>query len=149
MAKSPVTATMSKPRCTATNTDGEACPFYRRDGAPEGDGHCLSHAAAAGDPDAIAIRTAHGQAGGAKNRDPNREACSLRSVSDLLAELERLLLDGDQLPNSANTIKARVGIVQAAHAILESDVLEKENADLRKLLAEKHPDLAKQLRVVK
>ncbi len=70
-------------------------------------------------------------------------------MSDLLAELERLLLDGDQLPNSANTIKARVGIVQAAHAILESDVLEKENADLRKLLAEKHPDLAKQLRVVK
>jgi hypothetical protein len=76
-----------------------------------------------------------------------RTSCNLRTLEDLLGELERLLLHvegaGDRI-QQANTI---VKIVQAAREIIVAHHLDTENVELRKLLLEHFPNLSERLRL--
>jgi hypothetical protein len=78
-----------------------------------------------------------------------RRVCSLRCTDDFLGELERLLVkveaSGAEMVNKAQTV---VKIISEARSVLKAAELETENAELKKLLLQHHPELKSHLRIV-
>jgi hypothetical protein len=71
---------------------------------------------------------------------------ALRTTDDFLGELEQALREvGASGGDVATRTRVKVDIIKAAHAILKSTDLETQNAELRKLLIERHPELKKHL----
>jgi hypothetical protein len=114
---------------------------------------CIGHAAASGDEAARAEQRARGQRGrarlDARASGRRRSTGSLRTTDDLLGALERALREversaGDRVARA----KAVTAIVAEARATLKASELERENAELKRLLLERHPELRKHLRPV-
>jgi hypothetical protein len=133
---------MSRCQCSPT------CKFTAAPGEP----YFLSH-----DPrperqaERSAAMAARGRSGGAKTqaaaRARKRSVCSLRTVADLLAELERaLLLAEDSGGDKIARANAITKIVTSAHDILSRDT-ERNAERLAKLLAD-NPHLARHLQAV-
>jgi len=111
------------------------------------DGACVNHASATGHPEAIAEqkrRSTRGQ----EVKKSGRVHFGLRTMAELLAPLESSLADVSRSSADAHTkAGAVVKLVGEARQILNAQKLEVENAELRGLLAEKYPELKKQLRI--
>jgi hypothetical protein len=136
------------PKCSAITAKGVPCAF-----PGSYDGVCLSHAAQAGNSDAREVLRVRGVAGKNKAR-ANAEgrklvSCSLRTTGEQLAVLERQVI---RVENSGADACAKAGaivkLVSEARATLKAGELEGENADLRAILIEKHPELKKHLKAV-
>ena len=130
-------------RCNATTKAGAPCTF------PAGpSGLCCSH-----DPARRAEQAERGRRGGTKSGGARKlkrlTACRLRSTEDLLVELEHALgFVQSSGAREAEKADATVKIVREARAVLQAAELERENAELRRLLLERHPELKKHLQVV-
>lgn len=137
--------------CTAITKRGRRCVWK----ADATSGLCLNH-----DPARAEVRgrlaATRGRAGKAAQLRAveaaraagRRQSCRLRSTDDLLTELERavLMLDGSG-GDAATRAKAIAAVVAEARAVLKVGDLEAENAELKKLLVERHPELRKHLKV--
>jgi len=137
-------------RCTAPTASGGACRFV----AMEGRDLCATHAAQRGDEEASALLRARQAAGHPvrqrKRAAGKRSACSLRSPTDLLVELERALLRVDNATGDVvSRTKAITSIVSEARAVLRTELLAEENEALRAALATHAPELARRLKAVK
>jgi hypothetical protein len=76
-----------------------------------------------------------------------RTVCSLRSTNDLLAECEHAMVDLESASGDVTSrVKARISVISEARAILKSEVVEKENSELKALIGEHLPHLRKHLR---
>jgi hypothetical protein len=108
-------------------------------------GYCAAHI-----PDeterkrVLAERSANGGAAHAENvRRRKRKECTLRTVADVLTEIERTMLAVDNSgANIVSKATAKARLIAEARATLKASELETENAELRALLLELHPELA-------
>lgn len=136
-----------KTKCVGICKSGKPCRWPTWNGRT----HCAAHAAQAGDPEAVAEmhrRGANGHAKATARRDSaRRKVCSLRTVDDCRAELERIVIELER-PGDPLRIKVKIAAIQAAHALLRSNVLEEENAALRAFIHEHHPNARPFLRAV-
>jgi hypothetical protein len=132
-------------KCSGITKAGQACVFT----ALEGSDRCAQHS----DPETRRrIMSERGRLGGEKTAKRiarrKRTSCSLRTVEDILAELEITVMavqnGSGETCTKANAI-AR--LVSTALDALKVGVLSEENARLKKFLAEKHPELAQRLGV--
>ena len=133
---------MSKPRCQCTPT----CRF----GAAPGEPYMLGH-----DPrpekreQRREAASRAGKLGGRASEAAKLTSCDLRSTDGQLTQLEGALL---RVANCGADAVAKAGaickLISEARSVMKDAVLEVENAELRALIAGKHPHLAKQLRVV-
>lgn len=139
---------MSATKCSTVGPKGP-CTFVA-----EYDGLCLAHGARAGHAQAREVLAARGRAGYAKAAANAEERklteCSLRTMGEQLTVLERQVL---RVENSGADACAKAGaivkLVSEARATLKAAELERENAELKALLIEKHPELARRLKAVK
>lgn len=118
------------------------------------DPRCAVHLAPTGDEAAKAeLRRRHAAGGPARARTAakkKRTGCSLRTPDDLLLELERALVRVDNAGGEASAKATAIcRLVAEARAVLKAAELETENAELRKLLIERHPELKRHLSPVK
>lgn len=143
------TTPINRVRCAGTTKAGDACSFGGWNGGPL----CLNCAAAAGQADARAELSERGKRGrktvNAALNAAKRESCSLRSIEDLLTELERAVVEVDRSAGDiANRAKVKVQIVAAAHSLLKLEVVEQQNKQLHELLLQYHPELKKHLKAI-
>lgn len=138
-------------KCSAPTPSGETCNFPRL----EGEDLCVMHSSS---PAAAATRAERGRKGAEKTKlvkrsdDPGKDITStpLRSAEHWLAALERRLRAverGGEKPSVKANAAAR--LVSEARAVLSAERDEKALEELRAVIAEKFPDLARKLRVVK
>jgi hypothetical protein len=134
-------------KCTAGTKSGSPCGW---DAGPSG--LCLAHDPARGEERRAKARAARSE-GIAHQRAARREqrmrSMSLRTVDDIFAVLERTAVRVENSHGDAVArAKALTDIVRVARELLKDDVLSKENAELRKIIAERHPDMARRLKLV-
>lgn len=135
------------PKCTGTDKAGDPCKWSTWNDTPL----CIACAARAGNADAsaeLATRSALGRKQQIKNRRARQiSEAPMRSVDDLLTALERSML---RVENSGGDAIAKAGavckLVSEARAVLRAELLETENKELKKLLLERHPELARHLK---
>ena len=136
-------------KCIALTGKGKPCRFTASHGA-----YCVAHAASNGDLDAMRELQERSKNGARKSVEAAESAKlkvppSLRTTEAQLVVLERMLM---KVENSAADVIAKSGavtkLIAEARSVMKDAVLEVENAELRALIAGKHPHLAKQLRVV-
>ena len=137
-------------RCVGTTKAGEPCRFAGWNGTEL----CVSCAARAGNDEARSVLAARGRNGMASQKAANAAkrvaAIPLRSTDDLLTALERALATTEQSGgDKVQRAKAVCAIVAEARAVLKATELETENRELKALLLEKHPELARHLKAVR
>jgi hypothetical protein len=140
--------------CGAETSNGGACRWPASEG---GNGKCWRHA-----PELEGVRMAHlavtSARGGRITAQVKRaeraefdkvKDATLRTADDLLSALERALrrVECASAEKATERAKTVASIVEKAAAILARST-EAENAELRALIAEKHPDLARRLKIV-
>jgi hypothetical protein len=140
-------------KCGAPTNGEKLCTWAASEG---GNGRCWQHAPELADirKAIMAARSANGGAKAAAIRaaarvedaDPN---ATLRNANELLSALERALrrVERSTDEKATDVAKTVAALVEKASAIL-ARTTEAENAELRALIAEKHPDLAKRLKLV-
>src|SRR5262249_49081111 len=116
----------------------------------EASAFCVTHAAQRGDVAAQTEMAERGRSGIQKRYARavagRRRAASLRSMDDLLTELERVLVRVEHSgQDAAHKAQVTAKIVSEARAALPAAQLESENRELRKLLVERHPELKRHL----
>lgn len=134
-------------KCSSLTKAGSPC----RMGLWNATGLCIGHAAAAGDLEAKAMLAARGRSGVAQmqanraRRQPGES--KMRTVEDLQTLVERETLhvrrSGADATSRANTVAK---LVSLAMELLKVGELARENAELKALLLERHPELRKHLR---
>lgn len=135
--------------CVTPKKDGGVCPWPLWNGTDK----CLSHAAQAGDASACAEMRRRSDLSHEKRRENTRAAkrlsCDLSSWKGLLEEVQLVTLDvvnsGVGTAQKATCISR---LVETALKVMTFAKLEKENAELKELLIDFHPELKKKLRAV-